>query len=155
MDALQFPKRHNVERDVNALTLALTQHFVASLDKVDVLQVDHCDDDKCSPLWTKLNKYDGLSSQIKFVRYYLHIKDFNVAQQLQDQLYNGGAVYQTEWFAPHGETSKKLKDMKIEKCFGEFTELKVTAGSNGNSYVPKIDLQEASASGLAVFAAIV
>jgi len=125
------------------------------LDKVDVLQVDTCDDDKCSPLWTKLNKFDGLRSTIKFVRYYLHIKDFNVAQQLQDQLYNGGAVYQTEWFAPHGETSKKLKDMKIEKCFGEFTELKVTAGSNGNSYVPKLDAQEASASGLAVFAAFV
>jgi hypothetical protein len=155
MDALQFPKRQSVVRDVNALVLSLTQHFTVSLDKVDVLQVDTCDDDNCSPLWTKLNKFDGLRSAIKFVRYYLHIKDFNVAQQLQDQLYNGGAVYQTEWFAPHGETSKKLKDMKIEKCFGEFTDLKVTARSNGNSYVPKLDAQEASASGLAVFAAIV
>jgi hypothetical protein len=155
MDALQFPKRQSVVRDVNALVLSLTQHFTVSLDKVDVLQVDTCDDDNCSPLWTKLNKFDGLRSAIKFVRYYLHIKDFNVAQQLQDQLYNGGAVYQTEWFAPHGETSKKLKDMKIEECYGEFADLKVPAGSNGNSYVPKLDAQEASASGLVVFAAIV
>merc|ERR1719427_581188 len=139
MDALQLPKRHNVERDVNALILSLTQHFTAKLSAVDVLQVDRCNDDTCSSLWTKFNKYDGLSSAIKYVRYYLHIKDFNVAQQLQDQLYNGGAVYQTEWFAPHGEASKKLKDMKIEHCYGEFTELKVTAASNGNSYVPKID----------------
>jgi len=155
MDALQLPKRQNVQNDVNALTLALTQHFTAKLTAVDVLQVDHCNDDKCKPLWTKFNKWDGLNSQIKYVRYYLHVKDFNVAQQLQDQLYNGGAVYQTEWFHPHGETSKKLKNMKIEHCQGEFPELQVKADTNGDSYVPKIDAAEASASCLAVFAALV
>jgi len=155
MDSLQLPKRQNVEKDINALTLALSQHFTSKLSDVEVLQVDHCNDDKCTSLWTQFNKYDGLSSQITYVRYYLHVKDFNVAQQLQDQLYNGGAVYQTEWFHPHNEGAKKLRDMKIEHCAGEFTELQVKADSTGGSYVPKIDAQEASASCLAVFAALV
>jgi hypothetical protein len=155
MDALQLPKRHNVEKDVNAMILSLTNHFIAKLSAVEVLQVDHCNDDKCVPLWTKLNKYNGLNSQINYVRYYLYVQDFNVAQQLQDQLYNGGAVYQSEWFSPHGETAKKLKDMKIEHCFGEFEDLQVKADASGNNFVPSIDFAEASASGLAIFAAIV
>jgi len=155
MDALQLPKRTNVATDMNAMRLAITSHFNVAMSEVDVLQVDTCNDDTCKTMWTPFNQYDGLTSVIKYVRYYLHVKDFNVAQQLQDQLYNGGAVYQTEWFSPHGETQKSLKDMKIEHCFGEFTDLQVQADSNGNSYVPKIDAIEASASGLAVFAAIV
>lgn len=152
MDSLLLPRRHNVEDDKDAMKLALTQHFAAAMHDIDVLQVDHCNDNMCAPLWDKAAKHNGLSTEVKFVRYYLHISSFNVAQQMQDELYNGGAVYGTEWFHPHGKTAKRLRDMKIEHCAGDFEDLRVQENDHGENWIPRID--EASASHLMAFAAL-
>lgn len=152
MDSLLLPKRHNVEDDINALKLALVQHFAATMSDIDVLQVDHCDDNNCAALWDTSAKYDGLNSEVKYVRYYLYVHTFNVAQSMQDELYNGGAIYSTEWFHPYGQAAKRLRDMKIAHCAGEFDELRVQASDNGRVWIPQID--EASASHLVAFAAL-
>ena len=101
------------------------------MSDINVLQVDHCDDNECAALWDTASRYDGLQSEVKFVRYYLNVNSFNVAQQMQDELYNGGAIYRTEWFQPTGRPAKRLRDMKIEHCAGEFTQLRVQGKSIG------------------------
>jgi len=107
-------------------------------------------DDVCAPLWDKSNKYDGLNTEVKFVRYYLSVHSFNLAQSMQDQFYNGGQVYRTPWFEPAGQQAKRLRDMKIEHCAGEFKELRVE--NDPDVWIPQID--EASASGVATLAAL-
>eukprot|EP00492_Amphilonche_elongata_P005039 TRINITY_DN594_c0_g1_i1.p1 TRINITY_DN594_c0_g1~~TRINITY_DN594_c0_g1_i1.p1 ORF type:complete len:173 (+),score=29.86 TRINITY_DN594_c0_g1_i1:254-772(+) len=155
MDSLLIPTRFNVEEDVANMELSFAQHFSATKDDIQVLQVDHCDD-TCVALWDKSAKYDGMKDrQVKWVRYYVHVSEFNVAQQMQDELYNGGAIYRTNWFAPYNETPKRLKDMKIEHCAGKFEELRVSETNDGGwsgSFVPLID--QASASHLVTFAAL-
>jgi len=154
MDSLDLPRRHNVADDVNALRLSLMQHIAsATMSDINVLQVDHCDDNECAALWDTASRYDGLQSEVKFVRYYLNVNSFNVAQQMQDELYNGGAIYRTEWFQPTGRPAKRLRDMKIEHCAGEFTQLRVQADDDGRVWVPSID--EASASHLMTLFALV
>lgn len=154
MDSLLLPRRNNARGDADRLKLSLIQHFAADFNDIDVLQVDQCGmDDACVPLWDKSALYDGLNTEVQFVRYYLTIKSFNVAQNMQDELYNGGAVYRTEWFQPYGRQAKRLRDMKIEHCAGEFEALRVQTSDDDQSYVPSID-EASSASHLMTLAAL-
>merc|ERR1712142_697663 len=82
MDSLDLPRRHNVAADVNALRLSMMQHIAgATMSDINVLQVDHCDDNECAALWDTASRYDGLQSEVKFVRYYLNVNSFNVARK--------------------------------------------------------------------------
>lgn len=122
MDSLQMPTTHTIDADVMALKLGLTQHFQTLLNSIDVVGVDQCsDDEKCERLWDHdSGKQEGTDDLVSFIRYFIHVPQVSLAQQLQDELYNGGSVYHTEWFTPTEGSPKRLRNFKIDQCEGDF-----------------------------------
>jgi len=121
MDPLQIPDVRSVIEDTRSLELQLTQHFRTQLNNIDVLRANQCSDSECTLLWDKdTGRAQGTKDAVRYMQYFIHVPQVSLAQQLQDELYNGGGIYHTEWFSPTDQSPKRLRYFEIDQCAGDY-----------------------------------
>jgi len=141
MDSLVAPDPTNVLTHVADMKYSLGNSFNA-MDKIEILSVSSCNSEACTQMWDVNGNVQNPSGETEFVRYLLIADGMDVAQDIQDQFYNNGAVYSSEFFQ-----GKVVRDMSCDHC-SEDIEAPEFTFEQIDSRRPQID--EASASTLAL-----